>query len=223
MRLPDPRGLHEGGNIISEKLGGIVAFGFVRFTCPSEVERDAGKALGVLCHLEGVTGVIGGQIWYENEGLSSSLLVIVHCNVVGFDFRHESLSFAYISGRNSTRLLFFAVVPGKSRSRAIDRPAFAMDSTSPRSASAAEAGDNPIPRMTGEVGIISATISDVVSPHTLSIKLRPRLRLRNMPKITEMITKASELEKVDAYMGRLKHPLAMVVEDLRQIILSTDK
>jgi len=44
-----------------------------------------------------------------------------------------------------------------------------------------------------------------------------------MPKITEMITKASELEKVDAYMGRLKHPLAMVVEDLRQIILSTDK
>jgi hypothetical protein len=44
-----------------------------------------------------------------------------------------------------------------------------------------------------------------------------------MPKITEMTTKASEPEKVDAYMDRLKHPLAKVVEDLRQIILSTDK
>jgi hypothetical protein len=44
-----------------------------------------------------------------------------------------------------------------------------------------------------------------------------------MPKITEVTTKASEPEKVDAYNGRLKHPLAKVVEDLRQIILSTDK
>jgi len=44
-----------------------------------------------------------------------------------------------------------------------------------------------------------------------------------MPKIIELNTKASELEKVDAYMSRLKHPLAKVVEDLRQIILSTDE
>jgi hypothetical protein len=44
-----------------------------------------------------------------------------------------------------------------------------------------------------------------------------------MPKISEMTTKASEPDKVDAYMGRLKHPLANVVESLRQIILSTDK
>ena len=45
----------------------------------------------------------------------------------------------------------------------------------------------------------------------------------NMPKIIELNTKASEPEKVDAYMSRLKHPLAKVVEDLRQIILSTDE
>jgi hypothetical protein len=44
-----------------------------------------------------------------------------------------------------------------------------------------------------------------------------------MPKIIEMNTKASEPEKVDAYVSRLKHPLAKVVEDLRQIILSTDE
>ena len=44
-----------------------------------------------------------------------------------------------------------------------------------------------------------------------------------MPRIIELNTKASDLEKVDAYMSRLKHPLAKVVEDLRQIILSTDE
>ena len=38
-----------------------------------------------------------------------------------------------------------------------------------------------------------------------------------------MNTKASQPEKLDAYMSRLKHPLAKVVEDLRQIILSTDE
>jgi hypothetical protein len=43
----------------------------------------------------------------------------------------------------------------------------------------------------------------------------------NMPKIIGMDTKASEPEKVDAYMSRLKHPLAKVAEDLRQIILSS--
>ena len=38
-----------------------------------------------------------------------------------------------------------------------------------------------------------------------------------------LTTKRSEPEKVDAYMKALKHPLADVVEALRQIILSTDK
>ncbi len=35
-------------------------------------------------------------------------------------------------------------------------------------------------------------------------------------------TKPSEPDKVDAYMQKLKHPLAEVVEALRRIILSTD-
>jgi len=74
MRLLDSRDLHESGNIVREKFGGIDALWFVGFTCPSEVERDAGKVLGVLCHLEGVTGVIGGQVGNENEGLTGSLL-----------------------------------------------------------------------------------------------------------------------------------------------------
>lgn len=44
-----------------------------------------------------------------------------------------------------------------------------------------------------------------------------------MPKTGEMTSKPSESEKVDAYMRSLKHPLAKVVEELRQIILSTDE
>ena len=36
-------------------------------------------------------------------------------------------------------------------------------------------------------------------------------------------TKPSEPDKVDAYMKKLKHPLADVVEALRRIILSTDR
>jgi hypothetical protein len=44
-----------------------------------------------------------------------------------------------------------------------------------------------------------------------------------MPKISEMTTKSSEHEEVDAYMARLSHPPLKAVENLRQIILSTDK
>jgi hypothetical protein len=38
----------------------------------------------------------------------------------------------------------------------------------------------------------------------------------------QLLTKASEPDKVDAYMQTLKHPLAEVVAALRGIILSTD-
>jgi len=37
-----------------------------------------------------------------------------------------------------------------------------------------------------------------------------------------LLTKPTEPEKVDAYMKKLKHPLADVVEALRRIILETD-
>ena len=39
----------------------------------------------------------------------------------------------------------------------------------------------------------------------------------------ETLAKASEPDKVDAYMAKLKHPLAEVVAALRKIILSTDR
>jgi hypothetical protein len=43
-----------------------------------------------------------------------------------------------------------------------------------------------------------------------------------MKKKTELLIKPSEPEMVDAYMQKLKHPLADVVEALRQIILKTN-
>ena len=43
-----------------------------------------------------------------------------------------------------------------------------------------------------------------------------------MAKARELQTKASESEKVDAYVAKLKHPLTQVVKNLRRIILSID-
>src|SRR5215469_4823010 len=43
-----------------------------------------------------------------------------------------------------------------------------------------------------------------------------------MKKKGQLLTKPSEPDKVDAYMQKLKHPLAEVVAALRKIILSTD-
>ena len=47
------------------------------------------------------------------------------------------------------------------------------------------------------------------------------MRTRHAEK--DSLTKPSEPEKVDAYMAKLKHPLADVVAALRKIILSTDR
>src|SRR6266545_3066217 len=68
------------------------AVGFVAFPRSAEVDGEAGEVLGVLRHLEGVTSVIGGQVGNEDQRFSGSLLVIVHGDVIGFDFRHGSLS-----------------------------------------------------------------------------------------------------------------------------------
>lgn len=47
------------------------------------------------------------------------------------------------------------------------------------------------------------------------------VEMRRMKAKQALLTKPSEPDKVDAYMQKLKHPLADVVEDLRRLILST--
>lgn len=39
----------------------------------------------------------------------------------------------------------------------------------------------------------------------------------------ELVTKASEPEKVDAYVASLKHPLTQAIKNLRRIILSINR
>jgi hypothetical protein len=43
-----------------------------------------------------------------------------------------------------------------------------------------------------------------------------------MAKARELVTKASETDKVDAYVTKLRHPLAQVAKNLRRTILSID-
>ena len=51
----------------------------------------------------------------------------------------------------------------------------------------------------------------------------PQLGKRKaMAKDGELLTKPSEPAKVDAYIAKLKHPLAPVVKSLPRIILSVD-
>src|SRR6185437_1439164 len=91
MRLADSHGPHECGNIIGKDLCGISAFRLVRFACPPQVERDAGKVFGILRYLKCVTGIVGTQIWNQDQRISASLLLIIHGDVVGFDLGHGTL------------------------------------------------------------------------------------------------------------------------------------
>src|SRR5215510_6324412 len=86
------RRLHESGNIVGEMLRRIGTFCFVRLSRSPEIERDAGKVRGVFCHLEGITGVVGGQVWDQNQRLARSLPVVVESDAIGFHLGHESLS-----------------------------------------------------------------------------------------------------------------------------------
>ena len=47
--------------------------------------------------------------------------------------------------------------------------------------------------------------------------------VKSKTKEKDALTKPSEPEKVDAYMAKLKHPLADVAAALRKVILSTDR
>src|ERR1700675_1766320 len=98
MCFRDRQCAHESGNIFGQEFGGVSAFRFVSFTGPAKVERDAGKVLGVLGHLKGVTGVIGGQVRNENQGLAGSLLLIVYGDAVRSDLRHRSSSWTVVFG-----------------------------------------------------------------------------------------------------------------------------
>src|SRR4029077_20159076 len=92
MRSWDPECLHKSRYIVGENLRRIGTFRFVAFARPSKIKGDTGEVFGIFGYLECITGVIGGQVGDENEGLTGSLLVIIDIEVVSFDLRHASLS-----------------------------------------------------------------------------------------------------------------------------------
>jgi hypothetical protein len=52
------------------------------------VDRNAGEILGVIGDLEGVAGIVGGEIGNEDERLAGALLLVVDRDVVDFHLGH---------------------------------------------------------------------------------------------------------------------------------------
>jgi hypothetical protein len=84
----DAKRAHERSHVIGKHFGGIRSFRYVALSGPSQVKRDAGEVLGVFCHLECVAGVVRAQVRDQDERLTTSLLVVVDRDVVGFDPGH---------------------------------------------------------------------------------------------------------------------------------------
>jgi hypothetical protein len=86
--------LHEGGDVVGEQFHRIGPLRLIGLTSAARIDGDAGKALGVIANLEGVAGMIGSKIGDENKRLTGPLLLVVHGDAVGLDFRHT-----YLPGR----------------------------------------------------------------------------------------------------------------------------
>ena len=85
----DAERIHEGGDIVGQKLGGIDAARFVGFTGAARIEGDAREVLGVFPDLKSVAGVVGGQVRDGDQGITGALLVIVDGQIVRFHLRHS--------------------------------------------------------------------------------------------------------------------------------------
>ena len=67
MRPINADRLHEGGDVVGEQFHRIGARRLVGFAGAARIDRDAGEVLGVVGDLEGVAGIVGGQIRDEHE------------------------------------------------------------------------------------------------------------------------------------------------------------
>src|SRR6516225_9749164 len=80
--------LHEGGNVIGEQFRRIGGLRLVALAGAARIHGNTGKALGVIGDLEGIAGIVGGQIGDEKERLTAALLLVIDSDTVGLDFRH---------------------------------------------------------------------------------------------------------------------------------------
>src|SRR5215469_8839971 len=81
-------GSHEAGDIVGKELRRVSTGRFVGFSRPTQNNRDTGKILGVVGHLEGITGIVRRQVGNEDERFSCSFLLIMHSQVVYTYTRH---------------------------------------------------------------------------------------------------------------------------------------
>ena len=73
MGLLDPDRFHECGDVVGEQFGRIGPGRLVGLARPARIKRNAGEMLGVVGDLEGVAGVVGGEIGDEDKRLARSL------------------------------------------------------------------------------------------------------------------------------------------------------
>ena len=91
MRFLDADRFHECGDVVGEQFGRIGAVRLVGLAGSTRIERNAGEMFGVVGDLEGVAGVICGEIGDENERLARSLGLVIDRDAVDFDLGHEDL------------------------------------------------------------------------------------------------------------------------------------
>ena len=89
MRPFDPDGPKESGELVGVPLGGIWPGWLVAFARARQVHCDAPEVLGVRRKLEGVAGVVGGEIGDEQQGLALALLLVVDGEPEGLDLWHR--------------------------------------------------------------------------------------------------------------------------------------
>ncbi len=95
--------VHERAHIVGDQFGGIGAGRFVGLAGAARIDRDAREVPRVLGDLEGVTGVIGRQIWDQDQRFSGSLSLVVDRDAVGGDLGHLVSPFGYCSERTAGR------------------------------------------------------------------------------------------------------------------------
>jgi hypothetical protein len=90
--LVDPERLQEGRDIVGHELRRVITGGLVALSRAARIDRDAREVLGVLGDLEGVAGVVRGEVRDEQQGLARALLFVVHRDVANLDLRHGRTS-----------------------------------------------------------------------------------------------------------------------------------
>jgi hypothetical protein len=91
----------KGCGIVGKEPRRIWTGRFVALPGAAWVEGDAGEMLGVVCHLERISGVVGRQIGDQQQWLARALLLVIYGYVIDLDLRHgpSSLGFAAESYR----------------------------------------------------------------------------------------------------------------------------